>query len=88
MAIDDNNLSAFVQRETIDEQTMGDLFFYLAEPLPDIHLVTALSWLIQQLNGLVKNSVLDEITINELFAFFMQTLPSNLKQLPDNTAWH
>lgn len=41
------DLLALVQRETIDERTMGDLFFYLAEPLLDIQLVTALDWLIQ-----------------------------------------
>lgn len=75
-----------MQRETIDERTKGDLFFYLAEPLLDIKLVTALDWLIQQLNGLVKNSVLDEVAINELFASFVQTLPSNLEQLLGNAA--
>lgn len=80
------DILALVQRETIDERTMGDLFFYLGEPLPDIQLVEALSWLIKQLNGLVKNSVLDDNIINELFTSFMQTLPRNLERLLGNVA--
>ncbi|WP_156408647.1 transposase, partial [Ligilactobacillus acidipiscis] len=50
------DILALSQRENIDERTLGDIFYDYERSLPDIDISDALSWLIQTINGLVKNS--------------------------------
>lgn len=73
------DILAWRQRQCVDERTLGDLFYTLGDPLPDIAVTQALAWLMSALSTLgtqivgAEKAILDNI-IDQFFAL----LPKNL----------
>lgn len=80
------DLLALQQRENQDDRTIGDLFFIMGEPLPDIRIAQALDWLMTTLTVVGQRMALCETVLTSIFDHFMQTLPINLIQLLGNAS--
>jgi len=78
------DLLALQQRENHDERTIGDLFFIMGEPLPDIRIAQALDWLMATLTAVGQHMALCNTVLNSTFEHFMQTLPISLIRLLGN----
>ncbi len=80
------DILALSQRENIDERTLGDIFYDYGRSLPDIDISDALGWLIQTINGLVKNSCMNSSILDSIFDEFIKTLPNRLIRLLSNAS--
>lgn len=75
------DLLALCQREEADERTLGDLFFYYGQSLPDIAVVQALNWLMSQLIGIAEAYQEAQVIIDQLMDEFMRKLPGSIAEL-------
>lgn len=78
------DILALHQRESVDDRTIGDLFYEFGRPMPDIKVADALSWLMKTIIGLAKKLNMTTEILDTIFDEFIKTLPSNLGRLLGN----
>ncbi|WP_260302928.1 IS4 family transposase, partial [Schleiferilactobacillus harbinensis] len=73
---------AWQQRLNTDDRTLGDLFFELGKPLPDIRESQALSWLLASLTKLGSDLIGSaRETLNNILDTWMTIMPENLVEM-------
>ncbi len=78
------DILALHQRESVDDRTIGDLFYEFGRLMPDIKVADALSWLMKTIIGLAKKLNMTTEILDTIFDEFIKTLPSNLGRLLGN----
>ena len=67
---------AVEQRQNVDMRTIGELFYYGVDELPEMAYLDALHLILQQFAALIQKQILiDEKTIAKMLESFMQELP-------------